>query len=226
MTTKLALPFKNKWTRAATLLGAVSLAIWSFLESPYRVVYVYTPSVPRGFYFVEKDVSLKDFQLGDYIAFKYKTPDWAKGRYHFPDGEVFVKYVGALPGDRLAIVGGEITSCSQSTVSCRNLGKPLATDTKGRPMPTPNWREKTVPDGQFYAYSTDLANSYDSRYYGLIPADRLYGKATPIITSSRKRPLENNTFATRIPDFKIHRSQDQTPLTAPYPLQDHTSFAE
>lgn len=85
-----------------------------------------------------------------------------------------IKSVAAIPGQHIAI-----------TTSVRIDGLPIQhsevreQDAEGRGL-TP-WSGGVVPTGHFFLYS-DFAGSYDSRYFGPVPAEGLLGLAEPVLT--------------------------------------------
>lgn len=88
-----------------------------------------------------------------------------------------IKTVVALSGQRVEIAGGV-------TVDGRVLphSDVRAADAEGRPLF--RYSGGVVPEGNLFLHS-DFAGSYDSRYFGPIPASGLLGLAHPIFTLDR-----------------------------------------
>lgn len=85
-----------------------------------------------------------------------------------------IKTIAALPGQRIAI--GDTVRIDGVV-----LGSSLvrASDGQGRPV-TP-YSGGAVPPGHMFLHSA-FASSYDSRYFGPIPASGLLGLARPVLT--------------------------------------------
>jgi conjugative transfer signal peptidase TraF len=85
-----------------------------------------------------------------------------------------IKTIAALPGQHVSV-----------TASVRADGLPIPQsdirehDAEGRGLG--RWSGGVVPDGQLFLHS-DFAGSYDSRYFGPVPAEGLLGLAQPLLT--------------------------------------------
>lgn len=81
----------------------------------------------------------------------------------------------------VAVAGQSITSGQSIGIDGRILthSEIRATDAEGRALP--RFSGGTVPEGQVFLHS-DFAGSYDSRYFGPIPATGILGLAQPVVT--------------------------------------------
>lgn len=85
-----------------------------------------------------------------------------------------IKTVAAIPGQHVSV-----------TASVRVDGVPIAgsavrdRDAEGRALEP--WSGGVVPAGHLFLHS-DFAGSYDSRYFGPVPAEGLLGLAEPVLT--------------------------------------------
>lgn len=143
-----------------------------------------TPSVPLGLWRIE--TIRRPVRVGD-IVFACPQPGGLSGqalsrgyiqRGLCPGGFApLIKPVAALPGqaveiDREVIIDG--TRLASSAI--RRF------DGQGRPMQP--WSGGRVPFGTLFLQSS-FEGSYDSRYFGPIPAEGLLGFARPVLTLPR-----------------------------------------
>lgn len=174
------------WPQAGWLLLAGIVLAQVLLWQPWRLTYNFTVSEPLGFYAYRKIPAGQYVpKLGDLIVFSYSAPSWALGRYA-PSGALFLKRVGAVPGETLILHdnGRAVAACSGQT--CRELGVALERDSRERSLPMPPFATGTrIPAGQIYARSAHVPNSYDSRYFGLVPVTRIRGIAYPLFVWDR-----------------------------------------
>lgn len=157
-------------------IAAVAAAGWF---GGYRINF--TPSYPLGLWRIEaleRTVSVGDLVFvcppltpAFMIAFErgYIRRGLCPGRF-----SPLIKTVVATEGQSVDI--GDHVSVD---------GWPLAdsevrrSDAEGRALSP--WSGGTVPSGYLYLYS-DFVGSYDSRYFGPIPAGGLLGLAVPVLT--------------------------------------------
>ncbi|MEZ8029242.1 signal peptidase I [Enterovibrio norvegicus] len=99
---------------------------------------------------------------------------------YFADGTRFTKIMAAVPGDRVEVdlngitvfgVDGEMKRYNVDARPMLNYSKISA-----------DWFERTVevPEGHFFAMGT-LAGSFDSRFWGVVPLNRIEGKAYGVL---------------------------------------------
>lgn len=174
-------PLARAWrqgplVRALMLTGVAVVVLQAVPELPVRPLIVTTASVPRGLYLLRDDV--QDLRRGEMVAFEYRSPDWAAGRY-LRDRSSIAKYILAVPGEQLRRDEHRLEACPPAG-ECRDLGLVATHDSAGRPMQA-DLDGVTIPADQYYMGS-QARGSYDSRYYGLIPVDRIAGRITPLIT--------------------------------------------
>lgn len=140
-----------------------------------------TPSYPRGLWRIE--ALDRTVAVGDLVFIC--PPDTAEFERAFQRGYIqrglcpgglspLIKTVVAVGGDRVDIA-------NEVTID----GHPLAdsavrrTDAAGRPLG--RFAGGIVPAGELFLHS-DFAGSYDSRYFGPIPASGVLGRARPVLT--------------------------------------------
>lgn len=137
-------------------------------------------SVPEGLWLRESrgaEAAAK-VAAGDVIAFRPPARALPYVRAYMPEylhKQSILKYVVATDGD---------TICRQGTrfsVDHRYLGTAMTEDGNGHALPT--WSGCTVlRHGQVAVFSDRIPNSFDSRYYGPIPSNKILGLYRPLLT--------------------------------------------
>lgn len=151
----------HAWLRDLVISVAISAFIIIFLYQPVRVEG--TSMLPvledQDRLFINKIAyHVGDIHAGDVVVFQYP-------RDH---RESFIKRVIALPGDRLRIDHGMVY------VNGRRLPEPYVpnrfTDERSQP-------EMIVPPHKYFVMGDHRVMSYDSRDFGPVDRDLIYGKA-------------------------------------------------
>lgn len=159
------------------LLGAMTA---TFVRSGYRVNL--TPSFPLGLWRIAQ--LGRPVRVGDTVFICPPRDSSAvmigRKRHYLPRGRCpsgtapLIKTVVAAGGQVVRIVGRVVVD-----------GRPLARsricsrDAAGRPMTV--WPGGVVPEGEVFLHS-DYVGSYDSRYFGPLPASGILGLAEPVLT--------------------------------------------
>jgi len=149
------------WLRDVLIAVAASVLIIVFLYQPVRVEG--TSMLPRledrDRLFINKFVyHFEGVHRGDVVVFHYpRDPE-----------KSYIKRVIALPGDRLRIDRGEVY------VNGKRLSEPYVPeeyrDTKSVP-------ETVIPDDEYFMMGDHRSISSDSRDFGPVDRDLIYGKA-------------------------------------------------
>ena len=160
----------------AVLLGSMAAA---FEWGGYRVNF--TPSYPLGIWQIQALDRLA--AVGDRVFIcppSGPAVDLARARFYLPRGlcpagtAPLIKTVVALAGQSIRVEGQVIIDdvpLAASTVH--------AQDAEGRPMKP--WMGGIVPLGEVFLHS-DFVGSYDSRYFGPLPAAGILGLAREVLT--------------------------------------------
>ncbi|SDG99384.1 conjugative transfer signal peptidase TraF [Pelagibacterium luteolum] len=158
------------------ILGTMAAA---FAWGGYRVNF--TPSYPLGLWQIE--TLDRPVAVGDRVFIcppSGPAVDLARERFYLPRGlcpagtAPLIKTVVALAGQSIRVENQVIIDdvpLAASTV--------YAQDAEGRPMKP--WSGGIVPEGELFLHS-DFVGSYDSRYFGPIPADGILGLAREVLT--------------------------------------------
>ncbi|WP_018234304.1 S26 family signal peptidase [Thioalkalivibrio thiocyanodenitrificans] len=162
-------------------VGACALLIALFLAQPYRILYVTTPSIPTGWYVMKQIAPDHELSASDSIAYRPVIPEWARGRGIVNESVVFAKRVGALPGAWLQTHEHTHFACESRAHArdplrhCRALGRMLSHDIQGQEIPDlPAFEALEIKPGFLYV-TAEHPRSFDSRYQGLIPRERVVG---------------------------------------------------
>ena len=153
------------WWRVVFLQLALILPLLLVLLLGYRINL--EGSMPRGIYRIKEG----RIRIGDPVLVSlgsdWQRIAWNRG-YVSKRSLPLLKFVCGVPGDRYRI--GE----SGIEIDGRLIPDtaPLDRDSKGREMPFTT-REGTLAEGEYLVVSNGMANGYDSRYFGVIPASRI-----------------------------------------------------
>jgi signal peptidase I len=157
------------WLRDLVISAAASVLIITFLYQPVRVEG--TSMLPRledrDRLFINKFVyHISSIERGDIVVFRYpRDPQ-----------KSYIKRVIALPGDRLSIDHGQVF------LNGRLLLEPyVPVDYRD----TRSMAEITVPDGYYFMMGDHRSISSDSREFGPVARDLVYGKAVFVYWPAR-----------------------------------------
>jgi signal peptidase I len=149
------------WLRDIAIAIGASVLIVLFLYQPVKVEG--TSMLPRledrDRLFINKFVyHFEDIHRGDVVVFHYpRDPE-----------KSYIKRVIALPGDRLRIDRGEVY------LNGRHLPEPYVPD-EFRDMKS--MPETVIPDDEYFMMGDHRSISSDSREFGPVDRDLIYGKA-------------------------------------------------
>jgi type IV secretory pathway protease TraF len=148
----------------AGTLAALMVGFGRLVAAP--LVYNDSASVPLGFWWRAGGPGTP-LRPGMVIGFRPPTAGRAYVAAHMPQylhDELILKYVVATAGGRICRGPGGTFS-----VNGLVLGRASNADEHGNPLPT--WQGcETLPVGSVAVFSSRIPNSYDSRYYGAVPA--------------------------------------------------------
>ncbi|MGA7256972.1 MAG: signal peptidase I [Terracidiphilus sp.] len=157
------------WVRDVFISVAVSVLIIMFLYQPVRVEG--TSMLPRledrDRLFINKFVyHFESIHRGDIVVFHYpRDPE-----------KSYIKRVIAVPGDRLRIDHGRVY------INGKFLHEPYVPE---RYRDTRSMPEMVIPDDQFFMMGDHRSISSDSREFGPVDRDLIYGKAVFVYWPTR-----------------------------------------
>jgi signal peptidase I len=101
-------------------------------------------------------------QRGDIVVF---NPTATLEEQKFKDA--FIKRVVGLPGERIEVKDGKVLINDQ----------PIAENYTAE-LPNYNWKyDGVIPENSYIVFGDNRNNSYDSHYWGLVPKEKLVGRA-------------------------------------------------
>jgi len=153
------------------LLGFVWAAI--FPVSP-RFIWNASASVPTGLYAIHSAGTLHVTEL---VVVRPPTSlaTFLDERHYLPKGVPMLKRILALPGQTVCRWDRTIT------VDGVAMGEALDRDKSGRMLPA--WRGcRAVADDEVFLMNWQSRDSFDGRYFGLLHASTIAGRADPLWT--------------------------------------------
>jgi len=157
------------WVRDLLVSAAVSILIILFLYQPVRVEG--TSMLPRledhDRLFINKFVyHITSIERGDVVVFHYpRDPE-----------KSYIKRVIALPGDRLRIDHGQVWVNGKSITE--NYVPDMYRDTR-------SYADTVVPDDSYFVMGDHRSISSDSREFGAVERELIYGKAVFVYWPAR-----------------------------------------
>lgn len=135
-----------------------------------------TNSAPTGLWITNEAREIKRGMLVSVCPPESEALTAMKSRNLIPSGnchsgtQPLLKAIGAIPGDTVTVRNG-------STITVN-----------GEPVPNTaaigsiKWKEETyrVKDGEVWIFSTYVANSFDSRYFGPVKTGNIQAEARPV----------------------------------------------
>ena len=162
-------------TLTAMLGGAAALIVPVILEITPVYVWNASESVPIGLYRLQPSDNLSVTEL---VAVQPPEPlaTFLDLNGYLPAGLPMLKRVLALPGQTVCRSG--------FTVSVDAIEMGEARDRDGRGRPLPKWQGcRVVGADELFVMNWQSTNSLDGRYFGLLPASAVIGRALPVWTS-------------------------------------------
>lgn len=116
------------------------------------------------------------YELSQALADRIQPPE-ARERDYVRTGMLYLKRVLGVPGDRIAVeplAGGR----ARILINGQPVGETVGRDRTGQPIET-GPLPSPIPPGMYYV-SLPHPRSFDSRYYGYVPASLIEGRVTPL----------------------------------------------
>lgn len=160
-------------TLAAASIGLVMIGFSAFAKPAPILIWNASASAPVGLY----GLGLGAARTGDFVLVRMPkmVGQLADQRGYLPRGVPLVKRIAALPGEHVCafndaiIIGGRIAA------------RRLETDSKGRPLPW--WNEcRPLAGDEVFLINGAAPGSFDSRYFGPVPAENIVGRLVPLWT--------------------------------------------
>ena len=157
-----------------TTLGAAAALLFTVGGRSTHYIWNASESVPIGLYRLRPTGNLFVTEL---VAVEPPEPlaIFLESRGYLPRGIPMLKRVLALPGQ--TVCRGHLTI----TVDRTWVGEAREHDSRDRSLP--NWQGcHVVADGEVFLMNWQSADSLDGRYFGVLPASAIIGKAEPLWT--------------------------------------------
>lgn len=152
-------------------LGLIGFTV--FADPSPRLVWNASASAPIGLYFVGLDAPVRDDLVLAHAP--ESVAQFADERRYLPPSVPLVKHLAALSDehvcafDEVIVIGGEI------------VARRLKTDRQGRPLPW--WKAcRRLSENEVFLLGGNASNSFDSRYFGPVPAANVIGRLVPLWT--------------------------------------------
>jgi conjugative transfer signal peptidase TraF len=161
-------------TLTATFGAAAALVATTVLEPLPLYIWNASASVPIGLYRLRP---AKRFQVTELVA--VQPPEllatFLDLNGYLPVGIPMLKRVLALPGQTVCRSG--------LTISVDDIVMGEARERDGRGRPLPKWQGcRVVGDGELFLMNWQSDDSLDGRYFGVLPASAVIGRALPVWT--------------------------------------------
>jgi conjugative transfer signal peptidase TraF len=142
-----------------------------------RFLWNATASMPIGLYRVDP---LRALRRGQMVAIRptRTAAKLAADRHYLPLGLPLIKWVAGTEGDLVCRVGVTIS------VNGKTLGTARLRDHIGRPLPRWHGCAWLGPDDVF-VMNAAVPDSFDGRYFGILPRSSILGRAVPVWTEAR-----------------------------------------
>lgn len=160
-------------TLAAASIGLALIFITAFAKPVPILVWNVSASAPVGLYGLGSGPA----RNGDFVLVRMPkmVGQLADQRGYLPRGVPLVKRIAARPGGHVCafndaiIIGGKIAA------------RRLKTDSQGRPLPW--WNEcRPLASDEVFLINGAAPGSFDSRYFGPVPAANIVGRLVPLWT--------------------------------------------
>ena len=151
------------------ILIIITLIVSILKSRGYWITYQVTPSMPKGFYFVRP---VKQLQSGNIAVFSPPSAILKLMLKHhwIPDDGLMMKYVFAVPGDNVCLREHQVW------INGRVMAKIFQDYEPGKSLPHAHFCGQ-LAKGQYLLMSTQVAHSFDGRYFGPIDEQNIVGKA-------------------------------------------------
>ncbi len=131
-----------------------------------------SPSAPRGFYLLRL---ARPLNVGELVVVVPPEPlaRFAAVRGYLPLGVPLLKHIAALGGQTVCRFADVVT------VDGRAVAMARVRDTSGRPLS--RWQGcRTLRAGQVFLLNSAIPDSFDGRYFGVLPANSITARAEPL----------------------------------------------
>src|SRR5882724_444607 len=161
-----------------TTLGAAAALLSTVGARSTHYIWNASTSVPIGLYRLRPTGNLFVTEL---VAVVPPDPlaTFLESRRHLPRGIPMLKRVLALPGQ--TVCRDHLTIMVDKTW----VGEARERDSRDRPLP--NWQGcHVVAEGEVFLMNWQSVDSFDGRYFGMLPMSAIIGRAEPLWTGEEE----------------------------------------
>ncbi|WP_291078160.1 S26 family signal peptidase [Hyphomonas sp.] len=143
-----------------------------------RLIYNSSASAPTGWYRLHTD---RDVKRGSLVAgfAPDKARELAHERGYLPEHVPLIKTVWAVGGERICVRNGRVSAQNRPDIYAR------AQDDFGRELPQLEGCF-TLNVDEVFLVSIDVQTSWDSRYFGAVPMEKILGTVTYLGNKSER----------------------------------------
>jgi conjugative transfer signal peptidase TraF len=157
------------------MCGATALVLATMIAEPLPLyIWNASASVPIGLY---RLVPAKRFHVAELVAMQPPEPlaTFLNLNGYLPAGVPMLKRVLGVPGQTICRIGPAIRIDDIAVGAARDR------DRRGRLLP--KWQGcRVVAEGELFLMNWQSDDSLDGRYFGLLPASSVIGRALPVWT--------------------------------------------
>ncbi len=168
----------KRWQSLVSVAGSASLvtavAATIAVDVPRRIIWNLSASVPLGLYVT---MPVQQLRVDELVAVSApeKLANYMASRRYLGAGAPMLKHVAALPGQLVC----------RRKLRIQIDGRPVASaqlaDSGARPLPV--WRGcHRLTDDEVFLLNARVSDSFDGRYFGVLPRSTVIGRAVPVWT--------------------------------------------
>ncbi|MBZ9775145.1 S26 family signal peptidase [Mesorhizobium sp. CO1-1-8] len=164
-------------TLLATVLATTAMLCPAFTAVSPKFIWNASASTPIGLYLIEGGVP---FSANDLVAVAPPEPlaTLLADRGYLPKGVLLIKHIFAVTGQTVCRKGLTIS------VDGIDVGMALKRDSNGRDLP--HWQGcRRIPADAVLLMNSHVRDSFDGRYFGLLPTGHIIGHAVPLWTDEQ-----------------------------------------
>ena len=151
-------------------IGGVAMIVAAL--HAFGIVINETPSLPLGFY---RKQPHRPVERGCFVLFELPATETLRRPY--ARGQL-IKQVAATAGDRITVcAAGVFVNGSRLENSV-----PMEHDVYGQLLPRLAWQDHPLGPGELLLMSTHHPRSFDGRYFGPVPGERIVAVLAPVWT--------------------------------------------
>ena len=159
--------------RFAIIALIVVIPIRLYIAEPFVVSGTsMVPTFQNGDYLIVDKISyeLGSPQRDDVVVFEYPHDVYQSSPTHTGPKTYYIKRIIGLPGDTIDIKGNQITITNAAHPDGFQLDQPFVENTGNNDL------HYVMGEGEYFVMGDNRAGSFDSRYWGPLPAKDIIGK--------------------------------------------------